>query len=199
VKRSTITATLLCLAATAAQSEESYIAFDDAGNMVLTGPFELTIPRPGDARPGGPRQTAPSLLDEQLTVSTAGYFGTDQFVIVQVETTNAGPGTMSNEFLPVMTLAGEEFRAREACVDISQEQLDADTDPLFEFVEEFDVQVVPAVMAMQLLAVDPSGAGLGTILFMRNVKDGCESVTPEFKDKFTGDFERFIAAVRAAN
>jgi len=98
-----------------------------------------------------------------------------------------------------MQLAGEEFRARKECVDISQEQLNADDDPLFEFVERYSVQIVPAVMAMQLLAVDTSGSALGTVLFMRNVPGGCESMTPEFENKFTGDFERFIESVRAAN
>ena len=189
----------LCLAASVSYAQVSYIAFDDAGNMMLSGPFELTIPRPEQARPGEPKDSSPSLLDEQLRVSKAGYFGADQFVMVQVETTNAGPGTMSNEHLPVMTLAGENFRARKACIDISQEELNADDDPLFEYIEDYNVQIVPAVMTMQLVAVDASGSALGTILFMRNVAGGCDSMTPEFETKFTADFERFIQSIRAAN
>ena len=192
-------AVLLCLITPASYAQHSYIAFDDAGNMLLSGPFELTIPRPGQGKPGGPHDSSPSLLDEELKVSTAGYFGGDQFVVVQVETTNAGPGTMSDRALPVMNLAGEEFRARKACIDISQEALDADDDPLFEFVEQYNVQIVPAVMAMQLLAVDESGSALGTILFVRHVAGGCGSMTPAFEEKFIGDFERFIESVRAAN
>ena len=190
---------LLTMLAAVSHAQDSYIAFDDGGNMLLTGPFELTIPRPGEARQGGPRDSSPSLLNEKLKVSVAGYFGADQFVVVQVETTDAGPGTMSAEHLPVMELAGQEFRARKGCADVSQEELDMDDDPLFEFVEGYDVQIVPAVMVMQLVAVDASGSGMGTILFMRNVAAGCDAMTPEFEQRFTGDFERFIESIRAAN
>lgn len=197
----TLTATILLLSlmSAASHAQDSYIAFDDDGNMLLSGPFELTIPKPGEAKTGGPENSSPSLLNEKLKVSLAGYFGADQFVVVQVETTDAGPGTMSNEHLPVMELAGEEFRARKGCADISQEALNADDDPLFEFVENFDVQIVPAVMVMQLVAIDASGSGMGSILFMRNVAGGCASMTPEFEQDFTADFERFIESVRAAN
>ena len=118
---------------------------------------------------------------------------------MQVETTSAGAGTMSDEFLPLMKLAGRDFRARKACVDISQDQLNEGNDPLFEFIEGFNVQIVPAVMAMQLIAVDESGSALGTVLFIRNVSGGCEAMSPDFEKKFTGDFERFIESVRAAN
>lgn len=190
---------LLSIAATASHAQDSYIAFDDDGNMQLSGPFELTIPKPGNATPGGPKDSSPSLLNERLRVSVAGYFAADQFIVVQIETTSAGAGTLSNEHLPVMELAGEEFRARKGCADISQEELNADDDPLFEFVESFDVQIVPAVMAMQLVAVDSSGSALGTVLFLRNVAGGCESMTSEFEAKFTRDFERFIESIRAAN
>lgn len=192
-------AALLGLAATAAYAQDSYIAFDDAGNMQLSGPFELTIPKPRNGKPGGPHVSSPSFLDERLKISRAGYFAPDQFVVVQVETTSQGPGAMSNEFLPVMELAGKEFRAREGCVDISQEELDDDNDPLFEFIEQFNVQIVPAVMAMQLMAVNETGSAMGTVLFIRNVPGGCESMPPEFEEKFIADFERFIESVQAAN
>ncbi|MDX1405091.1 MAG: hypothetical protein R3192_11160 [Woeseiaceae bacterium] len=190
---------VLCLVAAASHAQDSYIAFDDEGNMLISGPFELTIPKPGEARQGGPKESSPSLLNEELKVSVAGYFGADQFVVVQVETTDAGAGTMSNEHLPVMELAGENFRARKGCADISQEELNADDDPLFEFVERYNVQIVPAVMVMQLVAVDDSGSALGTVFFMRNVPGGCESMTSQFEEKFSRDFERFIESVRAAN
>ena len=192
-------AVFLCLITVRSYAQESYIAFDDGGNMKLSGPFELTIPKPGQAEPGGPIDSSPSLLDEELRVSKAGYFSDDEFIVVQVETTNAGPGTMSDKALPSMNLAGEEFRARKACIDISQADLDAADDPIFEFIEEYDVQVLPAVMAMQLLAVDDSGSALGTVLFMRNVEGGCAAMTSSFEAEFTRDFERFIESVRAAN
>ena len=138
-------------------------------------------------------------LDEDLKVSKAGYFGDDQFVVVQVEQTNAGRGTLTNTNLPVMELAGQEFRARTACIDISQEALDTDDDPLFEFTETQNVQIVPAVNALQLFFVDDSGTAEGVILFMRNVPGGCSSMSDEFESKFKSDVERFLDSIRAAN
>jgi hypothetical protein len=203
VNRLTGFAALLALIAVVSvpqtHAQDSYIEFDDDGNMLLSGPFDLTIPMPPGVRRAGPRQSSPSLLDEKLKVSTAGYFGTDQLLVVQVETTNAGPGTMSDEFLPLMTLAGDEFHAREACIDVTQAQLDTNDDRLFEFVEDNDVTILPAVMAMQVLAVDDTGVGLGTLLFMRNVPEGCEAMTQEFEEAFKSDFEGFIESVRNAN
>ena len=147
----------------------------------------------------GPEHSTPSFLDEDLKVSKAGYYGLNQFVVVQVEQTNAGSGSLTNTNLPAMTLAGEEFRAREGCIDISQEQLDADDDPLFEFTEQMNVQIVPAVMAMQLFVVNDDGTAEGIILFMRNVVGGCDSMSDDFKASFKGDFENWVKAIRAAN
>ena len=98
-----------------------------------------------------------------------------------------------------MNLAGEEFRAREGCIDISQEELDADDDPLFEFTEQMNVQIVPAVQAMQLFIVSDDGTAEGVILFMRNVPGGCSSMSDEFKASFKSDFEGWVEAIRAAN
>lgn len=142
---------------------------------------------------------SPSFLDEQLQISTAGYFADNQFVTVQVETTNAATGTLTNKNLPVVEIAGQEFRARDSCIDISQEELDTDDDQLLEFIEDQNVQIVPAMQAVQLVVVNEDGTAEGTILFMRNVPGGCEAMTPEFKAKFDADFERFIASIRAAN
>ena len=96
-------------------------------------------------------------------------------------------------------IAGQEFRARDSCIDISQEELDTDDDQLLEFIEDQNVQIVPAMQAVQLVVVNEDGTAEGTILFMRNVPGGCEAMTPEFKAKFDADFERFIASIRAAN
>jgi hypothetical protein len=201
VKR-TITTTLTALLLTtgsAAFAGHAFIDFDDAGNMVISGPFNAIIPKPEAARIGGPEHSTPSFLDENLLVSKAGYFGDDQFVVVQVEQTNAGRGTLTNTNLPVMELAGQEFRARTGCIDISQEALDADDDPLFEFTETQNVQIVPAVNALQLFFVDDSGTAEGIILFMRNVPGGCSSMTDEFESRFTSDVEKFLDTIRAAN
>ena len=180
-------------------ADNGYISFDDNGNMVISGPFDAIIPKPEGARTGGPVNSTPSFLDEDLKVSRAGYFADDQFVMVQVETTNAAPGTLTNKNLPVIELAGEEFRARTACLDISQEELDMDDDPLFEFIEDQNVQIVPAVQGVQLFVVTEDGTGEGIILFLRNVPGGCDSVSPEFKAAFDGAFERFIGSIRDAN
>ena len=190
---------LMCFAASATFASHAYINFDADGNMVISGPFEATIPRPEGARIGGPEHSTMSFMEEDLKVSMAGYFADDQFVIVQVETTNAVAGTLSNENLPVYELAGREFRARNVCIDISQEELDADEDPLFEFTERQNVQLVPAVKAVQLFVTTDDGTGEGVILYVRNVPNGCDSLTPEFEEAFHSAFERFIESIRSAN
>lgn len=190
---------LFSFGAPGAVADDGYISFDSDENMIISGPFDAIIPKPEGARVGNPEHSTPSFLDEDLIVSKAGYFADDQFVMVQVETTNAGPGTLTNKNMPVYELAGEEFRARTACLDISQEDLDTDDDPLFEFVEHHSVQIVPAVQAVQLSVVTDDGTGEGIILYMRNVPGGCESVSADFKAEFDGAFERFIQSIRNAN
>ena len=188
----------LCMAS-AAFAEHAYIDFDADGNMVLSGPFETIIPKPEGARIGGPEHSTVSFMAEDLKVSMAGFFADDQFVIVQVETTNAAAGTLSNENLDIYELAGREFRARTLCIDISQEELDADDNPLFEFTESQNVQIVPAVQAVQLFVTTDDGTGEGVILYVRNIPGGCDAVTPEFEAEFHAAFERFIESIRSAN
>ena len=167
--------------------------------MVLSGPFDVIIPKPAGARLGQPEHSSPSFLDEKLKVSRAGYFGDDQFVMVQIETTNAAAGTLTNKNLPVYEIAGREFRARTACVDISQAELDSDDDALFEYVETQNVQIVPSVQALQLFVTSDDGTGEGIILFMRHFADGCDAMTEEFESDFNAAFERFVEAIREAN
>ena len=188
-----------CFVVSSAFADDGYISFDDSGNMVISGPFDAIIPKPDGARAAGPEHSTPSFLVEELKVSKAGYFADDQFVMVQIETTNAAPRKLTNTNLPVYELAGEEFRARTACLDISQEELNRDDDPLFEFIESENVQIVPAVQTMQLSVVTDDGSGEGFILYMRNVPGGCGAVTPEFEAGFKGAFERFIVSIRDAN
>jgi hypothetical protein len=192
-------ATLILFLATTASAEHAYIDFDDDGNMVLSGPFDIVIPRPDGARLAQPQNTDPNFLNEHLKVSKAGYFADDQFVIVQVETTNAPAGTLTNKNLPIHELAGREFRARTACLDISQEELDADDNPLFEYIETQNVQIVPSVQAIQLFVTTDDGTGEGIILYMRHYAGGCDAMTDEVKSEFHDAFERFIATIRDAN
>ena len=89
--------------------------------MVIAGPFNAVIPIPGDAQIGEPEHTTEKFLSETLKVSKAGYFADDQFVMVQVETTNAPAGTLTNENLPIYKIGDRDFRARTLCMDISRE------------------------------------------------------------------------------
>ncbi len=75
----------------------------------------------------------------------------------------------------------------------------ADDDPIFEYVETQNVQIVPAVQAVQLIVTTEDGTGSGAILFMRNVPDGCNAVTPDFKAEFDAAFGRFVESIQTAN
>ena len=167
--------------------------------MVISGPFDVTIPKPAGARLGGPEHTTPSFMSEELKVSRAGFFGDHQFVMVDVETTNASAGTLTNKNLPVYELAGQEFRARTACLDISQAELDMDDDPIFEFIESQSVQIVPAVNVLQLFVSNDDGTAEAKILFMRNLPGSCDAMTADFEAEFKAAFERFVEAVQKAN
>ena len=199
IMRMTAAAALSCFLASAALADHSYIDFDADGNMVLSGPFDVIIPKPAGARLGGPEHTTPSFMSEDLKVSRAGFFGDHQFVMVDVETTNASEGTLTNKNLPVYELAGEEFRARTVCLDISQEELDSDDDPVFEFIEGQSVQIVPAVNVLQLFVTNDDGTAEAKILFIRNFPDSCDAMTADFEAEFMAAFERFVEAVREAN
>ena len=199
IMRMTAAAALSCFLASAALADHSYIDFDADGNMVLSGPFDVIIPKPAGARLGGPEHTTPSFMSEDLKVSRAGFFGDHQFVMVDVETTNASAGTLTNKNLPTYELAGEEFRARTVCLDISQEELDSDDDPVFEFIEGQSVQIVPAVNVLQLFVTNDDGTAEAKILFIRNFPDSCDAMTADFEAEFMAAFERFVEAVREAN
>ena len=195
----TAAAVLIWLIAPAAFADHAYIGYDADENMVISGPFDAVIPKPPDARIGAPEHSTERFLAEHLKISKAGFFADDQFVMVQVETTNAATGTLTNKNLPVYKIGDRDFRARELCIDISQEELDADDDPLFEYVESYNVQIVPAVQAVQLVVTTGDGRGEGAILFMRNVPGGCDALTPEFKEKFDAAFGRFVKSIQTAN
>jgi len=201
VKKTTLTiaAVFLLFSLPAAAVDHEYIAFDSNGNMVIAGPFNAIIPIPEGARIGKPEHSRESFLAEELKISKAGYFADDRFVMVQVETTNAAAGTLTNENLDIYKIGDRDFRARTLCIDISQEELDSDDNPLLEYVEDYNVQIVPAVQAVQLFVTDDDGTAEGTILFMRNVPGGCVEMTPEFEEEFSSAFGRFIESVQDRN
>ena len=183
----------------AANAGHEYIDVATDGDMVIAGPFNAVIPVPEGARVGEPEHTTENFLSETLKVSKAGYFGDDQFVMVQVETTNAPTGTLTNENLPAYQIGEREFRARTLCIDISQEDLDADDAPLFEYIEAYNVQIVPAVQAVQLSVTSEDGTAEGNIIYMRNVPGGCDAMTSEFEAEFDADFGRFIESIQDRN
>lgn len=182
-----------------ASAGHQYIEFAKAGHMVIAGPFNAIIPVPEGARIGEPEHTTENFLSETLQVSKAGYFADDQFVMVQVETTNAPAGTLTNTNLPTYMIGEREFRARTLCIDISQEELDEDDAPLFEYIESHNVQIVPAVNAVQLSVTTEDGTGEGNIIYMRNVPGGCDAMTPEFEAEFDADFGTFIQTIQDRN
>jgi len=200
MKKITMTAAAIALLSSmSATAEHQYIDFSKAGHMVIAGPFNAVIPIPEDSRVGEPEHTKEQFLSETLNVSRAGYFADDQFVMVQVETTNAPTGTLTNEHLPTYKIGDRDFRARTLCIDISQEDLDADDDPLFEYVEAYNVQIVPAVKAVQLSVTTDDGTGEGNIIYMRNAPGGCDAMTPEFEAEFDAAFARFIESIQDRN
>ena len=193
------TAAIALLSSMSAVAEHQYIEIAKAGHMVIAGPFNAVIPIPKGARVGEPEHTTENFLSETLKVSKAGYFADDQFVVVQVETTNAPAGTLTNENLPIYKIGDRNFRARTLCIDISQEELDADDAPLFDYVETYDVQIVPAVRAVQLSVTTDDGTGEGNIIYMRNVPGGCDAMTPEFEAEFDAAFGRFVTSIQDRN
>lgn len=198
MKKIAMTAIAL-LSSMSAAAEHQYIDFSRAGHMVIAGPFNVVIPIPENARVGEPEHTTEKFLTETLKVSKAGYFADDQFVMVQVETTNAPAGTLTNENLPTYAIGDRIFRARTLCMDISQEDLEANDAPLLEYVEAYNVQIVPAVRAVQLSVTTDDGTGEGSIVYMRNVPGGCDAMTPEFESEFDAAFARFIESIQDRN
>ena len=192
-------AAVALLISMSASAGHQYIEFAKAGHMVIAGPFNAIIPIPEGARIGEPEHTTENFLAETLKVSKAGYFADDQFVMVQVETTNAPAGTLTNTNLPVYKIGDRDFRARTLCIDISQEDLDMDDAPLFEYIEAYNVQIVPAVNAVQLSVTTEDGTGEGTIVYMRNVPGGCAAMTPEFEAEFDEAFGQFIQTIQDRN
>jgi hypothetical protein len=200
VKKTTTTvAAIALLSSMSAAAEHQYIDFSKAGHMIIAGPFNAVIPIPGDVRIGEPEHTTEKFLSETLKVSKAGYFTDDQFVVVQVETTNAPAGTLTNENLPIYKIGDRDFRARTLCLDISQEELDADDAPLLEYAEAYNVQLVPAVRAVQLSVTTDDGTGEGSIIYVRNVPGGCEAMTTEFEAEFDAAFGRFVESIQDRN
>ena len=189
------TAALFCMIAFTAAADQSYIGFDAEGNMLISGPFNAIVPRPDGMSFDGPVNYRPSILDEELTVSIAGYYADDLLLIAQVETTDTALGTVSKQNLPTVEIAGREHKARKFCLNFSQDEMENSGDPLIEFIARQNVQVIPAMIVWQLLDISEDGTGSGQLLLMRHLPDGCDAMTSEFKVDFDNEFEQLLASI----
>jgi hypothetical protein len=77
--------------------------------------------------------------------------------------------------------------------------MDANDAPLLEYVEAYNVQIVPAVRAVHLSVTTDDGTGEGGIVYMRNVPGGCDAMTPAFESEFDAAFARFIESIQDRN
>lgn len=191
-------AILLTSTVLAGDSGHEYLAFDDQDQLVVSGPFEVSIPTPEGARKAEPVHSQSRFMREQLRTSKAGFFVDDRFVVIEIETTDAPPGTLTYPRLPIIEMAGHEFHTRAGCLEFTQEDLDTDDDPLIEFIERQGFDLMPAVHARQLFVTTDDGTGEGIILFARRIED-CSALSQEFEEDFDNQFERFIASIQQAN
>ena len=189
---------LFCSGAAAASKDHEYLHFEGSDRLIISGPFDVVIPKPDGWRTADPVHSSPRLMMEQLQLSKAGFFSDEWLIVIEIETTDAAPGTLSNENLPTIAIAGSEFRARSRCVEISQQDIDAGDVPMLEFIQNQNFDPTPAVFARQLFVTTDDGTGEGIILFARRI-GSCENVTDAFSEEFDREFEKFVVSVRNAN
>ncbi|UCG71773.1 MAG: hypothetical protein JSV45_10950 [Chromatiales bacterium] len=196
--RLSITAAVLALMATAAFADHQYLTLDIDGSLLVTGPFNLVIPMPPPATPAKTEHTHDTFGMENLKTSRGGYYDEDRILIIEVETTDAAPGTINYEGMAMVEMAGLELPSRSGCVEISQEQIDAGDEPLLVFAQKNGWDPTPAVYARQIFLVNDDGTGEGVTLFAKRV-NGCAEADEAFIVEFDSQFERFVKSVRAAN
>jgi hypothetical protein len=188
---------LICSSATLAEDGE-YMTLDDQGRLLVSGPFEVIIPGPPGFAVAGPVHKTEKFLAETLQVAKAGFFGDKQFVVVEVETTDAPAGTLSYADMPTVDLAGQEFRSRTLCIELTADDMEAGDEPLLTFIADQGFVVEPALYIRQLLFNTADGTGEAGILFAERVED-CETVSDEYRADFDQRTERFIKRVQDAN
>lgn len=193
-----IAAALLGLSHQLALADHQYLTLDIDGSLLVTGPFNLVIPMPPPATPAKTEHTHSSFGMENLRTSRGGYYDADRILIIEVETTDAPPGTLSYEGMPVVDMAGLELPSRSGCVEITQEQIDAGDEPLLVFADRNGFDPTPAVYARQLFLLNANGTGEGITLFAKRV-NSCAEVDEAFMTGFDSQFARFVKSVRAAN
>ena len=196
--RFAIIAAVLGLTAQVACADHQYLTLDIDGSLLVTGPFNLVIPMPPPATPARTEHTHDTFGMENLRTSRGGYYDEDRILIIEIETTDAAPGTISYEGMPIVEMAGLELPSRSGCVEITQEQINAGDEPLLVFAQENGFNPTPAVYARQLFLVNDEGTGEGVTLFAKRV-NSCEEADEAFIAEFNSQFERFVTSVRAAN
>ncbi len=178
-----------------AWAEHAYISFDEEGNAVISGPFNAIIPKPDEqAQLAGPVNTESKLGDESLKSSIAAYYGTDsnQFLTIQVETTDGGVGTLTDSNMPKITLAGQEFSAYQTCTEINQDELNQTDNRLYKFMDDAGVQLVPGLYFIMLYLTNDEGTAEAIVRYSRNAPQGCSSVTDKEIEQFNAKFEAYV-------
>jgi hypothetical protein len=191
-------AVLLGLCAQVATADHAYMSLDDDGDLVASGPFNLVIPRPPNAETITPRNSHTSFGLERLRTSRAGYFDDYRVMIIEVETTDGAPGTIDYSGMPMVEMAGLTLPSRRGCLYISDEELDADDEPLLELMQQINFDPKPAMYGRQVFLVAEDGKAEGIALYARRV-DNCDTISDAEMQDFDAQFERFIKTIRAAN
>ena len=192
-----ITSLLSILGIQPAMAEHQYLLVDGE-NLLVSGPFELTIPRPPGAKFANVQNSHTNFGMERLQTSRGGFFVDDRILIIEVETTDAPTGTINYEGMPVVELAGLQLPSRAACLPVTEEQIDADDEPLLEFMEQIGFDPRPGLYGRQLFLANKDGTGEGIALYAKRVDD-CANISKAQLDVFEMQFEAFVKRVREAN
>ena len=192
-----LTSLVALFASQTALAEHQYLTIDGE-NLLVSGPFELTIPRPPGAKFANVQNSHTRFGMENLATSRGGFFVDDRILIIEVETTDAPAGTISYEGMPVVELAGLRLPSRSACLPLNKEQLEADDEPLIEFMNRIGFDPTPGMYGRQLLLTSKDGTGEVDALFAKRVKN-CDEISEEEMAEFNAQFERFAQRVRDAN
>ena len=196
--RPMIAAALLGLfSAPLVMAEHQYLRIDGE-NLLMSGPFELVIPRPPGANFANIQNSHTRFGMEKLATSRGGFFVEDRIMIIEVETTDAPAGTISYEGMPTVEFAGLELPSRSACLPVSQELIDSDEEPLIEYLEQIGFDPRPALYGRQLLLANKDGTGEGNALYAKRVAS-CTDIPEERIAEFDAQFETFVERVREAN
>ena len=189
---------LICLfVMPAALAEHEHLRIDGE-NLIVSGPFDLIIPRPPGANFSNIQNSHTNFGMEKLQTSRGGFYLDDRIMIIEVETTDAPAGTISYEGMPTVEFAGLMLPSRAACFPVSEEQVDADDEPLLEFMQQIGFDPRPGMYGRQLLLANKDGTGEGVALYAKRI-ESCENITNEQIAAFDAQFEQFVQRVKDVN